>query len=132
MHVVKPLSLGFREVQPAHGTNLESLVLDAVKNPAGKMPFHRVRLYDGQRPLGHPAIIAGAISRDFEENAVTTTSLPPHADPDIHKGAIEGDRPTDEQQGNPNGGGLDDNGLPNDPVATAEDAIGANEDESQG
>ena len=63
---------------------------------------------------------------------MTTTSLPPHADPDIHKGAIEGDKPTDEQQGNPNGDGLDDDGLPNDPVAMAEDAIGANEDESQG
>lgn len=63
---------------------------------------------------------------------MTTTSLPPHADPDIHKGAIEGDRPTDEQQGNPHGDGLNDDGLPNDPVATAEDRIGANEDKSQG
>jgi hypothetical protein len=63
---------------------------------------------------------------------VTTTSLPPHADPDIHKGAIEGDRPTDEQQGNPNGDGVDKNGMPNDPVATAEDKIGANEDGTQG
>jgi hypothetical protein len=60
------------------------------------------------------------------------TSLPPHADPDLHKGAIEGDRPTDEQQGNPNGGGLNDDGLPNDPVATAQDKIGANEDGTQG
>jgi hypothetical protein len=63
---------------------------------------------------------------------VTNTSLPPHADPDLHKGAIEGDRPTDEQQGNPNGDGLNDDGLPNDPVATAEDKIGANEDGTQG
>jgi hypothetical protein len=42
-------------------------------------------------------------------------------DPDVHKGAIEGDRPTDEQFGNPNGPGVNDEGLPNDPVATAED-----------
>ena len=63
---------------------------------------------------------------------MTTTSLPPHQDPDIHKGAIEGDRPTDEQQGNPSGDGLNDEGLPNDPVATAQDAIGANEDKPQG
>jgi hypothetical protein len=63
---------------------------------------------------------------------VTSSSLPPHGDPDIHKGAIEGDRPADEQQGNPNGDGIDKNGMPNDPVATAEDRIGANEDESQG
>ena len=53
-------------------------------------------------------------------------------DPDIHKGAIEGDRPTDEQYGNPNGDGVDDQGMPDDPVATTEDAVGANEDETQG
>jgi hypothetical protein len=49
-----------------------------------------------------------------------------------HKGAIEGDRPTDEQQGNPHGQGVDANGLPDDPVASAEDREGANADESQG
>lgn len=53
-------------------------------------------------------------------------------DPDIHKGAIEGDRPEDEQIGNPNGDGVDEQGLPDDPIATAEDEIGANEDKSQG
>jgi hypothetical protein len=53
-------------------------------------------------------------------------------DPAIHKGAIEGDRPSDEQNGNPNGKGIDKNGLPNDPVATAEDANGANADNTQG
>jgi hypothetical protein len=53
-------------------------------------------------------------------------------DPDSHKGAIEGDRPTDEQIGNPNGTGIDDQGMPDDPVATAEDKIGANEDETEG
>ena len=45
---------------------------------------------------------------------------PQHNDPDIHKGAVEGDRPADEQQGNPNGGGGDKNGMPDDPVATAQ------------
>jgi hypothetical protein len=53
-------------------------------------------------------------------------------DPDVHKGAIEGDTPTDEQIGNPNGDGINDDGLPDDPIAIAEDVIGANEDESQG
>jgi hypothetical protein len=53
-------------------------------------------------------------------------------DQDIHKGAIEGDRPTDEQQFNPNGDGIDSDGLPDDPVATAQDRIGADDDESQG
>jgi hypothetical protein len=53
-------------------------------------------------------------------------------DPDARKGAVEGDRPSDEQHFNPHGEGINDEGLPDDPVATAEDAIGANEDESQG
>jgi hypothetical protein len=53
-------------------------------------------------------------------------------DPDVHKGAIEGDTPTDEQIGNPHGDGINDEGLPDDPVATAEDAEGANADKTQG
>jgi hypothetical protein len=53
-------------------------------------------------------------------------------DPDIHKGAIEGDRPSDEQNVSNKGKGVDKNGLPNDPVATAQDREGANEDKSQG
>jgi hypothetical protein len=53
-------------------------------------------------------------------------------DPDLHRGAIEGDRPGDRQQWNRNAPGLDARGLPDDGLAMAEDAIGANEDESQG
>jgi hypothetical protein len=53
-------------------------------------------------------------------------------DQDSHKGAVEGDKPSDKQTGNPAGSGVDKNGLPNNPVATAQDKIGANEDESQG
>jgi hypothetical protein len=53
-------------------------------------------------------------------------------DHDAHKGAIEGDRPNDEQHGNPHGEGVDDNGLPDNPIAVAEDALGADEDDSQG
>jgi hypothetical protein len=53
-------------------------------------------------------------------------------DPDVHKGAIEGDRPEDEQEGNPHGEGIDEEGWPNDPVATAEDKLGAEEDGTQG
>jgi hypothetical protein len=50
-----------------------------------------------------------------------------------HIGAVEGDRPTDPvNQGNPHGPGIDDEGLPNDPIATCEDAIGANSDETEG
>ena len=60
------------------------------------------------------------------------TTQKPHDDPDAHKGAIEGDRPNDEQIGNPNGPGLDENGLPADETAIGEDVIGANVDETQG
>ena len=63
---------------------------------------------------------------------MTTNTLPPHEDQDVHKGAIEGDKPSDPQHGNPHGNGVDANGMPNDPVASAEDEIGANEDKTQG
>lgn len=53
-------------------------------------------------------------------------------DADEHIGAVEGDRATDPQPGNENAPGLDDKGLPNDPVAICEDVIGANVDESEG
>lgn len=53
-------------------------------------------------------------------------------DPDAHVGAIEGDRPKDEQQGNRNVPALDEKGLPADHVKICEDVIGANVDESQG
>lgn len=53
----------------------------------------------------------------------------PTKDNDIHKGATEEDRPGPERPSHP---GLDKNGLPNDPVAIAQDALGAVEDKSQG
>ena len=53
----------------------------------------------------------------------------PVADNDMTKGAKEDDRPGPERSSHP---GLDKNGLPNDPVAIAQDAIGANNDKSQG
>jgi hypothetical protein len=56
----------------------------------------------------------------------------PHSISDEHLGAVEGDRATDPQQGNDNADALDDQGMPNDKVAIAEDSIGAREDESQG
>jgi hypothetical protein len=62
------------------------------------------------------------------------TEKPTEARPDSdeHMGAVEGDRPTDVSQGNRNAPALDDQGLPNDPIAICEDAIGANVDESEG
>ena len=60
-------------------------------------------------------------------------ALPKPTDPDQDKGAVEGDRPTDKQQGNENAtGALDADGLPKDRIAIAEDVIGANADETQG
>jgi hypothetical protein len=60
------------------------------------------------------------------------TPTPSHHE-DEHLGAVEGDKPSDQpNQGNPNGPGVDANGLPNNPVGTAQDRIGANLDETEG
>jgi hypothetical protein len=53
-------------------------------------------------------------------------------DPAAHKGAIEGDRPADEQNVEKKSDGVDTQGMPNDPVAQAQDREGANADKSQG
>jgi hypothetical protein len=53
----------------------------------------------------------------------------PCRDHDIHKGAIEDDRPGPDR---PDAPGLDENGLPNDATAIAQDKLGANADQSQG
>jgi len=76
------------------------------------------------RPLHSPA----------EELAINMTTRPAETvddneDNDIHKGATEDDRPASGQSNHP---GLDNNGMPNDPVAIAQDKLGANEDETQG
>ena len=68
----------------------------------------------------------------LQEAYVVPMAIKQQKDPDVHKGVIEGDTPLDEQYGNPHGYGVDDEGLPDDPVASAEDELGANEDESQG
>jgi len=57
---------------------------------------------------------------------------PAHRDQFAQKGTLEGDHPTDPQQSNRHGAGLDDNGLPSDEVAIAEDVFGAEIDDSQG
>ena len=48
---------------------------------------------------------------------------------DEHMGAVEGDKPSDPQTGNPN---VDDHGNPKDEVAVCEDVLGANVDGSEG
>ncbi len=51
---------------------------------------------------------------------------------DEHVGAVEGNRASDPQRGNPNAPALDDQGLPDDRVAICEDVLGANADETEG
>jgi hypothetical protein len=58
------------------------------------------------------------------DNAARTTR-----DHDVHKGAMEEDRPGPERSDAP---GLDENGLPDDATAIAQDALGAKADNSQG
>jgi hypothetical protein len=60
-------------------------------------------------------------------------ALPKQTDQDKSKGAVEGDRPTDKQQGNENADQpLGADGKPVDRIAIAEDVIGANADQTQG
>ena len=60
-------------------------------------------------------------------------AIPKQTDQDESKGAVEGDRPTDKQQGNENAAGpLGADGLPKNRIAIAEDVIGANADQTQG
>ena len=63
---------------------------------------------------------------------MTPMAIKMRDDNDIHKGAIEGDRPGDEQQGNPLGTGFDDEGLQVDPIDSSLVIIGAIEDGSDG
>jgi hypothetical protein len=53
-------------------------------------------------------------------------------DPDLEKGAVEGPPNNGTSHGNPNAPALNEDGLPNDEVAIAEDVLGANEDETVG
>jgi hypothetical protein len=60
--------------------------------------------------------------------ATTRTAAPTSRDADLHKGAMEDERPCTTT----NAPGLDADGLPNDETAIAEDALGARADGSQG
>jgi len=56
-------------------------------------------------------------------------SAPPHADHDAHKGATEEDRSGPDRSSHP---GLDQDGMPDDAIAIAQDRLGAHDDQSQG
>ena len=75
-----------------------------------------------------------SVKTDRSERECMDSMQPrPGAESDEHIGAVEGDRPSDcPQQGNPNAPALDDEGLPDDPAAIAQDVIGANVDETEG
>ena len=55
-----------------------------------------------------------------------------HPEAEDHLGAVEGNLPTDPQQGNANAPALNGNGQPNDPIKICEDVIGANVDGTEG
>ena len=54
----------------------------------------------------------------------------PHDDDSL--GAVEGEKPSDPQRGNPNAPGIDEEGWPDDPEKTGQDVEGANLDETEG
>jgi hypothetical protein len=81
------------------------------------------RLYAAGHGHGHSAELSGYPDRSASRRR----------DPDLHRGAVEGDRPGDPQQWNRNApAALDDRGMPEDCVAIAEDVIGATVDETEG
>lgn len=65
--------------------------------------------------------------------AKPASTHPAHDDQDWKKGAVEADRNAEATpQGNPDTPALNEQGLPSDPIAIAQDQIGANEDQTQG
>jgi hypothetical protein len=62
------------------------------------------------------------------DEATRRTGTVSSRDADLRKGAMEDERPS----ATTNAPGLDDDGLPNDETAIAEDALGAWADQSQG
>lgn len=70
----------------------------------------------GSRPDASPTLTSDAAKDERRD------------DQDVHKGATEDERPS----ATTNAPGLDDDGLPNDETAIAQDALGAREDGTQG
>jgi 6-phosphogluconolactonase len=73
------------------------------------------------------------VDRDAAAQHASSTpmAIATGVDPAGHKGTIQGDRPDEEQDGNASVPALDGNGLPVNPIAIAEDRIGANVDDSE-
>jgi hypothetical protein len=131
MHGIKALGFTSREMKHPHGTNLESGLLDALNDPARVAGRHCIRFDDRKRSF-HIVELYAARSQLLRQ-AMTQKQPQAEHHEDEHLGAVEGDKPSDApNQGNPNGPGVDTEGLPNDPVGTAQDRIGALLDETEG
>src|SRR5262245_64984152 len=98
MNRVEPFGFSLGELNLSHSANLKPRRLDTVDNRSRQAPFHGVRLDDGERAFRHSADYNSRVVATQEASPMTSRQL---NDPEIHKGAIEGDRPDDEQIGNP-------------------------------
>ena len=78
----------------------------------------------------HLAPTAPAVPEQITIRRIERPKPPtPVVDNDLRKGAKEDDRPGPARSSHP---GLDKNGMPNDPVAIAQDVVGANADKTSG
>jgi hypothetical protein len=76
--------------------------------------------------------VGGTVPRRYDHcEGETMAETPTTPDQDLEKGAVEGP-PNENAQGNANAPGLNEEGLPNDEVAIAQDVVGANADETEG
>ena len=83
---------------------------------------------DPPEPVPDCTAQPGEHGDSWEDLMRLRTMTTPSHDADVHKGAMEDERPP----ATTNAPGLDDDGLPNDETAIAEDALGARADGSQG
>ena len=104
--------------------NVANLPHGSTQDQVNEMESEGQATKQGQKP--NPSATSPG-RRELEEIAMDMTRR--QTDNDSHKGAQEDDRPGPERSSHP---GLDANGLPNDPIAIAQDALGADVDRSQG
>lgn len=104
--------------------NVANLPHGSTQDQVNEMESEGQATKQGQKP--NPSATSPG-RRELEEIAMNMTMRRP--DNDAQKGAKEDDRPGPERSSHP---GLDANGLPNDPIAIAQDALGAAVDRSQG
>ena len=106
------------------GPNVANLPHGSTQDQVNEMESEGQATKQGQKPNPSATSLG---RREPEEIAMDMTTR--RTDNDAQKGAKEDDRPGPERSSHP---GLDANGLPNDPIAIAQDALGAAADKSQG